>query len=331
MSAAVSEVIRSTRRASIMPTPHPNPSAPDTAWIRAHVPISDVASELGIPVFGNRARCWRDNAHTNGDGDPSIRFDRRKNRLRCFVCDDIGGHSVFDLVMLYLGCDFSDAVAWICQRFPVPTAGRGKHVAKRESWRPAFRVGVAGSQMEWVVRSCLWASLTPSQRSVLQVLDTFTDRHTGICEISYRGIARFAGLGSATSVASAIVEFGRIHLLTREHRGSLNAERGCNRYRLDFDNPEFVGLVNSVSRRNREEIERERAFRAERRASHSRHTQRLSPVKATTVSTKWSDLHLVASSSEARGLNPRELVPVSVVGDAIRLPNNSARNAAGTY
>jgi hypothetical protein len=116
---------------------------PDVAWIKKHISAATVARELGLEVFGKtKARCWRTENHRNADADPSLRFHIGRNRVRCFVCDTMGGMSVIDLVMGVLGLDFSSAVHWICERFPVPEARRGQPIGERFKWAAHYRVGV---------------------------------------------------------------------------------------------------------------------------------------------------------------------------------------------
>lgn len=245
-------------------------SYPDIRFIRKRIPIQDVARDLGLRVNGHyRAHCWRVDSHCNADRDPSIGFDRKKNRGRCFVCDDHAWSNV-DLVAMVLSCNTREAVEWVASRFPVPMTPRGRHIVKRRGWQPIYRVGVNGSIFEWLTRAGFWASITSTQRSVLVVLHTFTDSETGVAEISFRGIMRFGGIGSSASVATAIKRFRRLHVLEVEGRGGSDGFRSCNRYQLTFDNPRFVASLNEIYRAHREAIELERGFRAEERKRRRR-------------------------------------------------------------
>lgn len=246
----------------------PNPERPDVAWIRKRVSVFDVARELGLEVFGRTtARCWRTDNHRNGDANPSLRFHLRKNIARCFVCDQIGGFSNIDLVMGVLNCDFPSAVTWICERFPVPSARRGRPLAQRASWPQHYRVGVTASEFELLVRSGLWAQLSPTQRTILPVLFAFQDSDTGLTTISYRGLMRFAGVGSPKSIALAVWRLQSLHVLKVERTAGAGVVRGCSSYRLTLDDPELIRLLNHIHRRQQAEIERERAFRAQLRTS----------------------------------------------------------------
>ena len=279
--------------------PPPTPSYPDINFIRKNVPVQDVARDLGLRVNGyHRAHCWRVQSHHNGDADPSIGFDAKKNRGCCFVCDEHAWSNV-DLVAMVLGCSTREAVEWIASRFPVPMTPRGKHIAKRRGWHPSYRVGVSGSIFEWLTRSGFWASLTPTQRSVLVVLHTFTDNETGVAEISFRGIMRFAGIGSPTSVAAAMQRFRRLHVLDVEGRDGSDGFRSCNRYRLTFDDAKFLAFLNETYRRQHEEIELERAFRVEDRKQRRRQKSSAVSVPVTTLSNGCSTVKPHATTNGA--------------------------------
>lgn len=69
-------------------------------------PIEGVAERLGLHVNRHKALC-----PFHDDSRPSLTFDTRKNRYRCYVCDAHGGP--IDLVMQRRGCGFRDACAWL--------------------------------------------------------------------------------------------------------------------------------------------------------------------------------------------------------------------------
>lgn len=272
---------------------------PDINFIRRSVRIEDVAAALGLRVNGHHsAHCWRVDSHQNGDRNASIGFDRR-NRGFCFVCDE-RAWSNLDLVAMVLTCSTREAVEWIASRFPVPMTRRGKHIAKRCGWQPSYRVGTTGSIFEWLVRSGFWASLTPTQRSVLVALHAFVDSETGTAEISFRGIMRFAGVGSPTSVAAAIKRFRRLHVLDLEGRDGSDGFRACNRYRLTFDDPKFFASLNEIYRRQQEEVSLERGFRLEERNRRRRQKASAASTPVTTLSNGCSTVKPDATPSGAR-------------------------------
>ena len=266
-----------------------NPSSyPDIAFIRKNVPIQDVARELGLRLNGHyRAHCWRVENHKNGDRDPSLTFKKKTNRGRCWVCDQ-HDWSNLDMAMMILGCDFPAAVAWICERFAVPLGRPGKHITQRRQWNPTYRVGYSGSHMEWLVRSGLWSELTASERSVLVVFDVFTDTETNDATISYRGIMRFAGIRSHTTVRRALRRFQQLGVLEIVRSVGGDGFRSVNSYRLTFDSPKFRSIVNEIYRRQREEIKLERSFWLEERKRRKRDKAATLPVKEVPFSTQCS-------------------------------------------
>jgi hypothetical protein len=250
------------------------PEQSDLGWIREKLPIEDVARELGLEVRRHRARCWRPENHRNGDAHPSLTFHARKNRARCWICDQAGAMSNIDMVMQVLPCDFAAAVCWICERFSVPSAKRGRPIGPRFRWHPRYRVGTSGSQFELLVRSGLWAELTSAERSLLEVLCSFKDEVTGATDISFIGLRQYSGVGSFQDIARAIEDLERKHALKVERRQGVGVLRACNRYRLTLDDPDFLRLLREVYRGQREEIERERAFRREARVRRLREKKR---------------------------------------------------------
>ena len=73
--------------------------------IRA-TPIEDVAKKLGIEVGRHKALC-----PFHEDRHPSLHFDVKRNRYKCFACGESG--DAIDLVMRYNNVGFKEAVEWI--------------------------------------------------------------------------------------------------------------------------------------------------------------------------------------------------------------------------
>lgn len=90
------------------------------------VPIKDVAMRLGLDVKGHRTRCV---SRDHRDDNPSLSFDRRLNRFKCFGCELSG--DVLDLVQIVMGMPLEEANAWLMgdtvliTRTPVPIEARG--------------------------------------------------------------------------------------------------------------------------------------------------------------------------------------------------------------
>ena len=239
---------------------------PDFSFIRNRIPIADVAQKLGLACHGKIVYCWHPENHAHGDADPSVRVFVKKNKLRCFVC--MSTFSTIDLVQDVRHCSLRDAVAWIVARYPnIPQVPKGKHIESRQSWRVTFRVGVSGSRIETLVRSGLWSRLSMAERSIVPVLDILTANESGIAEISYRGLMRYAGLGSQTSVANSVKHLEKLHLLKIRRLHLTRTRRACNVYSLTFDEPLFIELLNHIYRQHRDEIEFSRKQQLERRSS----------------------------------------------------------------
>ena len=79
------------------------------------LPIESVANALGLAVHHHKALC-----PFHDDSNPSLTFNRGKNRYRCFVCDARGG--VIDLVMKYLNKNFLEACRWLSEEHSIPVS-----------------------------------------------------------------------------------------------------------------------------------------------------------------------------------------------------------------
>lgn len=77
--------------------------------------VEDVACRLGLPVSRHKALCPFHN-----DRHPSLTFDLRRNRYRCFVCNASG--NPVDLVMKSQGWNFREACQWMAKEFGVVTS-----------------------------------------------------------------------------------------------------------------------------------------------------------------------------------------------------------------
>jgi hypothetical protein len=239
-----------------MPLPYP-----DLAYIRRSVPIRDVARQLDLRIAGNMVHCWRPQNHQHGDRTPSVGLHVRRNRAKCFVCD-ARQLSPIDLVMSVLGLNLAAGVQWITSRFDVPPTPKGKHIQHAERWHERFRVGSNDSLQHTLVRSGIWASLTPAQRSIIPVLVTFADPSTNVVTISYRGLMRFAGVGSHSTVATAFKRFQALRFLAIGRATASDGLRACNVYRLTQGDPTFLRLANETYGAHKDAIEAERELRA---------------------------------------------------------------------
>ena len=74
--------------------------------ILTDLPIESVASRLGLEVSRHKCLC-----PFHEDSHPSLTFDMRHNRYRCFVCGEHG--RTIDLVMKMQHLSFPDACKWL--------------------------------------------------------------------------------------------------------------------------------------------------------------------------------------------------------------------------
>lgn len=253
-------------------------SCPDIAWIKKNVPVLEVGKALGLRIRHRRAKCWRPENHTHGDADPSLHFFERGNRVRCFVCDMRGGHSNVDLVMGVLNLNVGDAVRWIAERFNVPNVKPGRPVGSHSGQVAPYRVGVLGSEFEVLVRSGMFGQLPAPERSILVALTLLRDPDSGLTQLSYAGIMRYAGVSSAATVARALKQLARLRTI-EIHRGlRVGVTRTFSSYRVTLDDPKFLDLCNDVYRTSREEIAQERSCRRELRSQRQEKSRpRLTP------------------------------------------------------
>jgi hypothetical protein len=262
----------------------------DLRFVRRYVPIRDVAVQLGLSLVGNMAQCWRPENHQHGDRTPSVGLHERKNICRCFVCDDLA-MSPIDLVMSVCGLDIRSALQWITSRYDVPPAPKGRHVQHQERWPQRFRVGTSGSQLDTLIRSGIWASLTPAQRSILPVLQTFS--HENDVEISYRGIVRYSGVGSHSTISSAVKRFKALHILCVQNRTASDGLRACNLYRLTLDDADFLNLADASHKKHLKAIALERELRAEAKR------QRAASLRVNSLSNECSAAAINATPSRS--------------------------------
>jgi hypothetical protein len=228
------------------------------------VPIRDVAVQLGLRITGNMVHCWRPENHQHGDRTASVGLHQRRNTAKCFVCD-ARPLSTIDFVMSVRGLDFPAALEWVTSHYEVPTVAKGQHIQHPGRWPERYRVGASGSALEMLIRSGIWASLTPAQRSIVPVLDTFVDVATRKVTISYRGMMRYAGVRSQSTVSTALKQFQALRFLQLEPRKDSDGIRACGTYKLCFDDPHFLQLANDCRQRHAEQINQERDFRKKER------------------------------------------------------------------
>jgi hypothetical protein len=245
---------------------------PDMAFIRREIPIIDVATSLGIRVAGrNVAHCWRVGAHRHGDQTPSVSFHR--NRAKCHVCD-VDALSPIDLVINYNDCSLHEAVAWICERWTVPSIAKNKKLSRPERWQTS-RVGISAFPLEKLVRSGAWAeTFDDAARAILPVLFCFEE--AGEVAISYAGLRRYSGKSSPTTIARVLRHFAEIGLLEALPKTHSNF-REVRRYRFTLESSKLQTVLLRVHEHLEAERDQDRRLRSELKEAHFTPTRNLTP------------------------------------------------------
>ncbi len=241
----------------------------DLTFIRQNIHIEDVWGELvdeqGLePVKNHMTRCFRPEAHQNGDRTPSFHFSKN-NKCACRVCDS-RYFSGLDLVQKVLKCTLPEAIRWFCLHWEIPKTQPGRPVGSYKATRP-YRIGYGGP-LEPIVRSGLFGEMSFAAGKLLTVLATVQDEHNK-CDWSYPSLQRAAGIASSDTLHTAIEDLHRLHILTigKEVRpGERNAH---NVYRLTLDHPGLAELISSTYRANQYANSEERRLRAELRRNRS--------------------------------------------------------------
>jgi hypothetical protein len=243
---------------------------PDMSYIRNQIPIVEVARALGIRTAGrNTAHCWRVGSHQNGDRTPSLSFFR--NRAKCHGCD-MDSMSVIDLVINHEEFEPSsalrEATEWICARWTVPTIAKNTKLSRPERWSTS-PVGLSSFPLEELVRSGMWAALDDAARAILPALFCFAEN--GQVTISYRGLCRYSGKASYSTVAKVLRQFKEIGLLEALPKARKNF-RDAGRYRFTLDSEKFQAVRSSVHERLKMKRDKERALRSQLKAASTHST-----------------------------------------------------------
>jgi hypothetical protein len=243
---------------------------PDARWINRELKVADVASELGCRLGDyDKLHCWHPERHKNGDRSPSVGINRKANQVKCFGCNSMP-MSVIDLVMDHRGVSVTEAIRWLDGRFEIPRIPKGKHLSEPD--RPRFQVGHE-APMELLVRSGVWARLSPSAQRIFPVLLSLAElvepreRRRYRVTISYRALMRYSGVRSYNSVSAAVREFREWWLLkSLPVCGTSAPIRPASAYLITPYSDEFQELANAVAREHRAACEAEREFRRQARA-----------------------------------------------------------------
>jgi hypothetical protein len=227
--------------ASDVAEPLPEVAMPDLAYIKERIQIVQVARDLGMHVGASGAdwtmtRCFRPEKHKHGDRTPSLGFI--KNRYMCFACDD-RTHSNVDLVMAVKECDLRQAVRWFDDRYPGIPRTKVKLLP-----RLSFRAGVDELRNpDDLVRAGLVPHLTDSSLRVFVVLAAFRDGND-VAEVTYETIMLRSGIGSKSTVSTAIKQLVGLSILMHRRRWSRRRHgRDSNQYIFTFDDPRLFGVL----------------------------------------------------------------------------------------
>src|ERR1039458_7752046 len=150
----------------------PKSSIPDMKYINRKVPIVDVARALDLRLEGaTMVHCWHPARHQHGDRTASASILTSSNKIKCFVCN-FRPKGPVDFVMDVLEISSpADAALWIAARFAVPMIAAHKHLAG--SARRGERVQ---SGLALMIRSGLWAELSPAAQAIAPVLLEIAER-----------------------------------------------------------------------------------------------------------------------------------------------------------
>lgn len=241
---------------------------PDMKFINRKIPIADVARALDLRFGGNgNLHCWRPQLHKQGDRTASVGIKKVNNTVKCFGCG-VGPLGPIDLVIEVQGLSNSGTAArWIAAHFKVPELTPGRHIVQVE--RKIFQFG-SETHIGFLVHSGLWAELSTTARSIVPVFLEFGEPVSGqqnlSIQISYRALARHAGVASPNAISAALNELREIHWLCRlpsQPEPNARPILATATYLVTPRSDELLELAQYRSKLMRTEIDIERRLRAE--------------------------------------------------------------------
>lgn len=241
---------------------------PDMAFINAKVPISEVATALGLH-FGasGHIHCWHPDRHQNGDRTASVGICRQQNYVKCFGCGTPPMHTL-NLVIDVLGIPAGDAALWIAERFEVPRIPRTTPPRKVPS--VVTRVGV-GPPLTPLIVSGLYARMSESARNVATVLAHLADKEDARAvysiRISYVGILRYGGMASPNAVRKGLRELAELRWLSIKQSTPESGHplRSVPTYVITPQSDTFLEIANASAAALVQEIAVEKELRARKR------------------------------------------------------------------
>ena len=242
---------------------------PDLRFINKEIPIAEIARALDLRFGPNKTiHCWRPERHQHGDRTASVGIREINNTVKCLGLGcGVGPIGPADLVAEVRNLDIGAAARWIAERFVVPELAAGKHLLAPE--RRIFQVGFE-SPTGLLVHSGLWARLSTTARSIIPVFlelgEPVTGKQALSIQISYRALARYAGVASHSAIASALRELRQIHwlcVLPSPREPGTTPMRATGAYLVTPRSDEFLELAHANVAQVRAEIDIEKKLRAE--------------------------------------------------------------------
>jgi hypothetical protein len=169
--------------------------------------------------------------------------------------------------MTVQSCDMRTAVLWLARNFDVPVLPKRAHLETAERWQPCYRAGTRDDGLNFLIKSGVYATLSPSEQAILPVLLAYKDENNESV-ISYRGIMRFSGVGSMSSVYKALKHFQDLHILERigpARDKHLPVLRSVGHYRMTMDDADLETFAKETYENTQKEIAVERELRREYR------------------------------------------------------------------
>src|ERR1039458_687926 len=228
---------------------------PDMKYINRSVPIADIGRALDLRfASATMVHCWHPDRHQHNDRTASDSILTHSNKIKCFVCN-LRPNGPLDFVMDVLNLSSpADAALWIAARFPVPLIPARKHLAG------ARRGERVQSGLALMIRSGLWAQLSPAAQAIAPVLLEMAERDSPASErltvqLSYVGITRMTGIQSPNAIRRSLVELSEIGLMlppAGRTPGKLLQETAC--YTLTPYSEELLEMAQATAQQAKDEI-----------------------------------------------------------------------------
>ena len=116
-----------------------------------------------------------------------------------------------------LSTDVAGAVVWLQRHFELKYISKGQHLKDRHAIRP-YQVGHE-QPIELLIKSGLWANLSPPTQRIAPVLLCFAHRgkepDTFEVRISYRAIQRYSGVSSFETISTSLQQLAELEWLKK--------------------------------------------------------------------------------------------------------------------